>query len=145
MGEKINKVRKNMAKHLIQMIITGGQIVGKAFSQAVRQEIRMSQEAAKRNAERSGGSGTASAAESLRLGMSLEEAKDILNITDTDIYGADREKLYKNYDHLFSVNEKANGGNLYLQSKVVRAKERIDQEIALSHNKQGPPSNEDKT
>ena len=71
--------------------------------------------------------GTASAAESLRLGMSLEEAKDILNITDTDIYGADREKLHKNYEHLFSVNEKANGGNLYLQSKVVRAKERIDQ------------------
>ena len=45
-----------MAKHLIQMILTGGQIVGKAFSQAVRQEIRLSQEAAKRNAERSGGS-----------------------------------------------------------------------------------------
>ena len=71
--------------------------------------------------------GTASAAESLRLSMSLEEAKDILNITDVDIYGADREKLHKNYEHLFSVNEKANGGNLYLQSKVVRAKERIDQ------------------
>ena len=71
--------------------------------------------------------GTASAAESLRLGMSFEEAKDILNVTDNDIYGADREKLYKNYEHLFSVNEKANGGNLYLQSKVVRAKERIDQ------------------
>ena len=59
--------------------------------------------------------------------MSFEEAKDILNVTDNDIYGADREKLYKNYEHLFSVNEKANGGNLYLQSKVVRAKERIDQ------------------
>ena len=29
------------------MILTGGQIVGKAFSQAVRQEIRLSQEAAK--------------------------------------------------------------------------------------------------
>lgn len=134
-----------MAKHLIQMILTGGQIVGKAFSQAVRQEIRLSQEAAKRNAERSGGSGTASAAESLRLGMSIEEAKEILNVTDSDIFGADREKLYKNYEHLFSVNEKANGGNLYLQSKVVRAKERIDQEIALSQNKQGPSSNEDKT
>ena len=59
--------------------------------------------------------------------MSIEEAKEILNVTDSDIFGADREKLYKNYEHLFSVNEKANGGNLYLQSKVVRAKERIDQ------------------
>lgn len=43
-----------MAKHLIQLVITGAQIVGKAFTQAVRQEIRMSQEAAKRNAQRSG-------------------------------------------------------------------------------------------
>ena len=43
-----------MAKHLAKIIMTGAQIVGKAFSQAVRQEIRISQEAAKRNAERSG-------------------------------------------------------------------------------------------
>ena len=36
-----------MAKHLVQLIIAGAQVVGKAFSSAVRQEIRMSQEAAK--------------------------------------------------------------------------------------------------
>ena len=36
-----------MAKQLIQLIIAGGQVVGKAFASAVRQEIRMSQEAAK--------------------------------------------------------------------------------------------------
>ena len=45
-----------MAKHLAKLIMTGAQIVGKAFTQAVRQEIRMSQEAAKRNANRAGGS-----------------------------------------------------------------------------------------
>jgi import inner membrane translocase subunit TIM16 len=38
-----------MAKHLAKLIITGAQIVGKAFTQAVRQEIRMSQEAAKKH------------------------------------------------------------------------------------------------
>jgi len=38
-----------MAKHLIQLVIAGAQIVTKAFTNAVRQEIRMSQEAAKRN------------------------------------------------------------------------------------------------
>ena len=42
-----------VAKHLIQIIITGVQVVGKAFGQAVRQEIRMSQEAAKRSQSRS--------------------------------------------------------------------------------------------
>ena len=51
----INKVRKNlkwlrMAKQLVQLILAGAQVVGRAFTQAVRQEIRMSQEAAKRNA-----------------------------------------------------------------------------------------------
>ena len=45
-----------MAKHLAKLIVTGAQIVGKAFTQAVRQEIRISQEAAKRNAQRSGAS-----------------------------------------------------------------------------------------
>merc|ERR1712024_329329 len=64
--------------------------------------------------------GTASAAESLRAGMTLEEAKDILNITDADIFGANFEKLHTNYEHLFQVNEKSKGGSFYIQSKVVR-------------------------
>ena len=45
-----------MAKHLAKLVVLGAQMVGKAFTQAVRQEIRMSQEAARRNAERSGNS-----------------------------------------------------------------------------------------
>ena len=61
------------------------------------------------------------------MGMTLEEAKDILNISDSDIYGADFEKLHNNYEHLFAGNDKSKGGSFYLQSKVVRAKERIDQ------------------
>ena len=59
--------------------------------------------------------------------MTLEEARDILNVTDADIFGPDKEKLFKNYEHLFEVNDKAKGGSFYLQSKVVRAKERIDE------------------
>lgn len=65
--------------------------------------------------------------------MTLEEAKQILNI-DT----LEAEKVAKNYEHLFSVNDKSKGGSFYLQSKVYRAKERIDQELKLSSTKQGP-------
>merc|ERR1712020_95416 len=140
--EKRKKINEEMAHNLWKVIITGAQIVGRAFTKAVRQEIAASQEAAKRNAER-GGSGTASAAESLKMGMTLDEAKEILNITDQDFLGPDREKLYKSYEHLFEVNDKSKGGSFYLQSKVVRAKERIDQEIQLSSNVQGPQSKED--
>ena len=78
----------------------------------------------------------ASAAENLRLGMTLDEAKQILNLTDEDLLGK-TDKLQKHYDHLFSVNEKTQGGSFYIQSKVVRAKERIDQENVLSASKQG--------
>lgn len=58
-------------------------------------------------------------------GISLEEAKQILNIDDLN----DLEKINRNYDHLFNVNDKSKGGSFYLQSKVFRAKERIDQEL----------------
>ena len=71
--------------------------------------------------------------------MTLEEAKQILNLTDEDFLGSQtaREKMQKNYDHLFSVNERSRDGSFYLQSKVFRAKERIDQEIQLENNFQG--------
>ena len=55
--------------------------------------------------------------------MTMEEAKQILNI-EKDIT---REDLDKNFQHLFDCNDKKKGGSFYLQSKVVRAKERLDQ------------------
>lgn len=55
----------------------------------------------------------------------MEEAKQILDVDDLK----DLEKIIKNYEHLFGVNEKAKGGSFYLQSKVFRAKERIDHEL----------------
>lgn len=32
----------------------------------------------------------------------------------------------QNFEHLFKVNDKSEGGSFYLQSKVVRAKEALD-------------------
>lgn len=58
------------------------------------------------------------------LGLTLEEAKDILNVRELD-----SEIIQKNYEHLFNVNDKSRGGSFYLQSKVFRAKERIDDEL----------------
>lgn len=57
--------------------------------------------------------------------MTLEEAKQILNIDDVK----NVEGISKNYEHLFNVNERSKGGSFYLQSKVFRAKERLDHEI----------------
>ena len=76
--------------------------------------------------------------------MTLEEAKQILNLTDEDFLGSKHaeEKLQKNYEHLYSVNDRSRDGSFYIQSKVFRAKERIDQEIQLEKNVQGERNQE---
>lgn len=52
----------------------------------------------------------------------------------------DAEKLKKQYENLFNLNDKTKGGSFYLQSKIYRAKERIDQELKTSK-----PSNDEKS
>ena len=42
-----------MAKYIAQIIVLGGQVIGRAFARALKQEIAASQEAAKRNQNRS--------------------------------------------------------------------------------------------
>jgi mitochondrial import inner membrane translocase subunit TIM16 len=58
--------------------------------------------------------------------LTLQEAQMILGIES----GATWEEIMKKYDHLFTANEKS--GSFYLQSKVYRAKERLEQEYIES-------------
>lgn len=127
-----------MAKYIAQLIVLGGQVVGRAFARALKQEIAASQEAAKRNQNRSGNTRAATTRTgkpelglwnwtsfgSCILGITLEEAQQILNVSKLD-----PEEIQKNYEHLFEVNDKSKGGSFYLQSKVYRAKERLDEEL----------------
>eukprot|EP00887_Chlorella_sp_A99_P001118 scaffold14.g1118.t1 len=55
--------------------------------------------------------------------LTLQEAQMILGIES----GATWEEIVKKYDHLFEANQKS--GSFYLQSKVYRAKERLEQEF----------------
>ncbi|TKS91952.1 Mitochondrial import inner membrane translocase subunit tim16-A [Collichthys lucidus] len=111
-----------MAKYFAQIIMMGAQVVGRAFARALRQEYAASQAAAQAR----GRSGQQSAAASSITGMSLQEAQQILNITTLT-----PEEIQKSYEHLFKVNDKSVGGSFYLQSKVVRAKERLDEELSI--------------
>lgn len=111
-----------MAKYIVQIIVLGSQVVAKAFARAVRQEFAASQEAAKRAG--GGQRGANRAASNVRTGLTLEEAQQILNVSKLDA-----EEIGSRYDHLFKVNDRAKGGSFYLQSKVVRAKERLDEEM----------------
>lgn len=119
-----------MAKYIAQIIVLGGQAVGRAFAKALKQEIAASQEAAKRAG--GGRQGDQSAESNMRTGMTLEEAKQILNVEDLKNVDA----IIKNYEHLFNVNERSNGGSFYIQSKVFRAKERLDHELKAAQQNQ---------
>ncbi|KAL0868336.1 hypothetical protein ABMA27_007856 [Loxostege sticticalis] len=118
-----------MAKYIAQIIVLGAQVVGRAFARALKQEIAASQEAAKRAG--GGPEGARRAAANASTGVTLEEAMQILNIDKLE-----PEKIQKNYEHLFTVNDKAKGGSFYLQSKIVRAKERIDAEFKQKQAKE---------
>lgn len=111
-----------MAKYIAQIIVLGAQVVGKAFTRALRQEMAASKEAARRAG--GGQQGARAAAADLSSGMTLNEAQQILNVSDLE-----RQVVDKQYEHLFAVNEKTKGGSFYLQSKVVRAKERLYDEF----------------
>lgn len=66
-----------MAKYIAQIIVLGGQAIGRAFAKALKQEIAASQEAAKRAG--GGRQGDKSAESNLRTGIYvLEIINDIL-------------------------------------------------------------------
>lgn len=66
--------------------------------------------------------------------------------SSTPVMDQIRESLAKNYDHLFATNAppapkgaKGGGaGSFYIQSKVVRARERIEAELALLEGPKQP-------
>lgn len=103
-------------KTLIRIFLTGSEIVGRAFTAALRREFTASQEAAKRRAQ---------STRKISKGISLDEAYRILNVTKK----LDKEEVNTHFKNLFDANDKSKGGSFYLQSKIVRAKERIDQEF----------------
>ncbi|XP_018575778.1 mitochondrial import inner membrane translocase subunit tim16-like [Anoplophora glabripennis] len=108
-----------MARYIAQLIVAGTQVVAKAFARAIKQEIEASQQAA----QKLGGSAKTRSERmaNQKLGLSLEEAKQILNIKDLS-----KEEIEEKFQALYKANEKT---SLYLQSKIVRAKERLDHEV----------------
>ncbi|KAG0368868.1 hypothetical protein BGX24_002668 [Mortierella sp. AD032] len=117
---------------IAQIIVMGSQVVGKAFMEAYRQAAANAAKNGGHHAKSASGGSKGAAADAVtrKTGMSVDEAMNILNITKE----ADLAKIVKNYQHLHKVNDKAAGGSFYLQSKVVRAKERLEMEWAAEGN-----------
>ena len=64
-----------------------------------------------------------------------KEAKQILNVNKLE-----KEQIEEKFKHLFEINDKSKGGSFYIQSKVYRAKERLDEELKLKAPKDSKPS-----
>lgn len=65
----------------------------------------------------------------------LTEARQILNIDKTEVTDPVELKalINKNYEHLYLSNEVPKGGSFYIQSKLFRAKEVLEQEFVRKH------------
>ncbi|UZJ54679.1 hypothetical protein CBS101457_003999 [Exobasidium rhododendri] len=129
----------SVPKLLAQVLFLGTQIVGRAFMEAGRQAARNAR-AGRVEAGSAAMAGNSTTGNSVSDGLSrthrmtLDEAKLILNLKEATV--AEKEDLIRNYEHLFATNAppapkgKSGGGSgsFYVQSKIVRARERIEAE-----------------
>lgn len=108
---------------LFRIIYQGGKIFCKSLYKSIQEEIECSREAARMRY----GSGEVNCDQSnnqTHFDLTMEEAKKILNVDELE-----PENVEKHYKTLFELNNKSNGGTLYLQSKIFRAKQRLDCEM----------------
>lgn len=73
--------------------------------------------------------GNSTGGASLSSGMTLDEACKILNVKPPAGGQANIEEVLERYKRLFDANDPQKGGSFYLQSKIVRAKERFEREV----------------
>jgi mitochondrial import inner membrane translocase subunit TIM16 len=112
---------------ITQIVFVGGRVVGRAFVEAWKQAQASQKYAKAAAAGRVPGSDNTT----LRIhsGLTLDEACRILNVKPPQGGKADLDVVMERFKKLFDVNDPKKGGSFYLQSKVLRARERIEAEV----------------
>lgn len=106
-----------------QIVFTGSRVVGRAFVEAWKQAAashKYAQQVAKDNP---GGAHISSA------GLTLDEACKILNVSPPKGANTNLDTVIERFKTLFDKNDPKKGGSFYLQSKILRARERIEMEV----------------
>jgi len=118
-----------MAHRIIsQVVLTGARVFGRAFAEAYKQASASQKYAA------SSQTATNTLSSS---GLTLDEACKILNVSPPKGGQADVGRVHEQFKRLFDINDPKRGGSFYLQSKVLRARERIEMEAQrLKHQSQ---------
>lgn len=111
-------------------MITGGRVLGRAVSEAWKQANATSQYTRAQAKNNPGAANTFAS-----HGLTLEEACKILNVKPPQQGKADMEHVMDRFKKLFDVNDPQKGGSFYLQSKVLRARERIENEVRQAEEK----------
>ncbi|KAJ1504204.1 mitochondrial import inner membrane translocase subunit TIM16 [Coelomomyces lativittatus] len=117
-------------KIITKIILISARIFGRAFVDAYKEAAI---NAASQQARQGSSQGTKDPI-SQSSGMTLEEACMILNVTKA----ATPKQILERYTHLFQQNDVKNGGSFYLQSKIYRAKERLD--LSMQSNPKTEPT-----
>ncbi|PSN67461.1 cochaperone Pam16 [Corynespora cassiicola Philippines] len=111
-----------MAHRIItQVVFSGARIIGRAVSESYKQAAA-SQKYAAAN-QKSGGGAFASS------NITMDEACKILNVGPSKMGQIDLEFVTERFKRLFDLNDPKKGGSFYLQSKILRARERIEREV----------------
>ncbi|KAF2244108.1 mitochondrial import inner membrane translocase-like protein subunit tim16 [Trematosphaeria pertusa] len=110
-----------MAHRIItQVVFSGARIIGRAVAESYRQAAATQKYAAAN--QKSGGGFTSS-------NITMEEACKILNVGPSKMGQIDIEFVTERFKRLFDLNDPKKGGSFYLQSKILRARERIEREV----------------
>ena len=110
---------------MTQIVLTGTRVFGRAFAEAYRQAAASSKYAAEARKGNTGATNTFSSS-----GLTLEEACKILNVKPPNGAGETTgEVVMERFKKLFDLNDPKKGGSFYLQSKILRARERIEMEM----------------
>ncbi|KAF8540722.1 mitochondrial import inner membrane translocase-like protein subunit tim16 [Trichophaea hybrida] len=122
-----------MAHRIVaQIVLVGSRVLGRAFVEAYRQ----AQASAKYAKAAQAGTVSGGTTINVRGGLTLDEAYKILNVKpSTEVGGLSTESVAERYKALFERNDPKKGGSFYLQSKIYRARERLDQEIKRTAEK----------
>ena len=115
---------------ITKVVITGTRVVGRAFAEAYKQASASSQYAKAQAKNNPGG-----ASKLVTNGLTLEEACKILNVKPPQNGKANLEDVTERFKKLFDVNDPKKGGSFYLQSKILRARERIEAEVRQAEEK----------
>ncbi|KAL8810408.1 MAG: hypothetical protein Q9223_002436 [Gallowayella weberi] len=110
-------------------IITRAVVLGiRGFSRAVAEAYRQAS-ANSKYAQTAAGSSSSSSHNFVSSGLTLDEACKILNVKPPRAGEANLEDTIERFKRLFDLNDPTKGGSFYLQSKILRARERIELEV----------------